>query len=134
MWSLLDELWRSLKRFLLGQAEAADLFLPAVKVDVRAKCRHNPDYAVTIEDLNEWERRHGRIPNESAVIGWTGWDARWGTPAYPNQDAAGVVHQPGFSIPAANWLIEFSAIVGRSPWAIFAWHLETKCLRPVSVH
>jgi kynurenine formamidase len=91
---------------LADQLEPADLFLPAVKIDVRAKCRHNPDYAVTIEDLNDWERRHGRIPNESAVIGWTGWDARWGTPAYPNQDAAGVVHQPGFSIPAANWLID----------------------------
>jgi kynurenine formamidase len=91
---------------LADQLDPADFFLPAVKIDVRHKCRHNPDYAVTIDDIKDWEHRHGRIPNESAVVIWTGWDALWGTPAYPNQDAAGVLHQPGFSIPAVEWLID----------------------------
>jgi kynurenine formamidase len=91
---------------LADDLDPGDLFLPAVKIDVRAKSRHNPDYAVTIDDVKDWERRHGRIPNESAIILWTGWDALWGTPAYPNQDADGVLHQPGFGIPLVNWLID----------------------------
>jgi kynurenine formamidase len=91
---------------LADEMDPADLLLPAVKIDVRAQSRNNPDYAVTIDDLKAWERRHGRIPNESAVIIWTGWDSKWGTPAYPNQDADGVLHQPGFSIPAVKWLID----------------------------
>lgn len=91
---------------LADQLDMADLFLPAVKIDVRDKCRNNPDYEVTIGDIREWERRHGRIPNESAVIIWTGWDRLWGTPAYPNQDAEGVLHQPGFAIPTVRWLID----------------------------
>ena len=60
---------------LADDLDPSDLFLPAVKIDVRAKCRDNPDYAVTIDDLKDWERRHGRIPHESAVVIWTGWDA-----------------------------------------------------------
>jgi kynurenine formamidase len=91
---------------LADQMEPGDLFLPAVKIDVRDKCRDNADYAVTIDDIRDWERRYGRIPNESAVIIWTGWEDRWGTPAYPNLDADGVLHQPGFGVPTVRWLID----------------------------
>jgi kynurenine formamidase len=90
---------------LADQMDPGDLFLPAVKIDIRDKAA-NPDYAVTIEDIKAWERRHGRIPNQSMVILWTGWESRWGTPEYPNQDAEGRIHQPGFSIPAVRWLID----------------------------
>lgn len=91
---------------LADQMDPADLFLPAVKIDVREKSRHNADYAVTIDDIKAWERQHGRIPNGAAVIIWTGWDRLWGTPAYPNQDADGVLHQPGFAVPTVQWLID----------------------------
>jgi kynurenine formamidase len=86
--------------------DPGDLFLPAVKIDVRARCAANPDYAVTVDDLTSWELRYGRIPDQSAVIIWTGWDALWGTPAYLNADPDGVPHQPGFSLAAAEWLVE----------------------------
>jgi kynurenine formamidase len=95
---------------LADQMDPADLFLPAVKIDVRDRCRHNADYAVTVEDIRAWERVHGRIPDQSAVILWTGWDRLWGTAAYPNQDADGVLHQPGFGIPTVQWLIDTGRI------------------------
>jgi kynurenine formamidase len=82
-----------------------DLFRPAVRLDVREQCAADPDYGVTVADLRAFERRHGRIPAEAAVILWTGWDARWGTPAYPNLDGDGVVHQPGFTVEAVRWLL-----------------------------
>src|SRR3954464_10245578 len=42
---------------LADQMKPADLFRPAVKIDVRDKTRHNADYAATIDDLKAWERR-----------------------------------------------------------------------------
>jgi kynurenine formamidase len=88
------------------QLEPGDLFLPAVKIDIREQAAANADYAVTIDDIKNWERANGRIPRQSAVILWTGWEAKWGTPDYPNLDADGVIHQPGFSPEAVQWLID----------------------------
>jgi kynurenine formamidase len=88
------------------QLDAQDLFLPAVKIDIRAKAAHNEDYAITIADLKAFERDHGRIPNGAAVIAWTGWGDKWGTPAYPNLDDEGRIHQPGFGLEAAQWLVD----------------------------
>jgi kynurenine formamidase len=95
---------------LADDLDPDDLLLPAVKVDVRDKCAANPDYAVTIADLAAFERRHGRIPAESMVIIWTGWEDRWGTPAFPNTDAAGVLHQPGFAPGTVRWLLDTGRI------------------------
>ena len=33
-----------------------------VKLDVRAKAAANYDYMVTLDDLREWEKKHGDIP------------------------------------------------------------------------
>ncbi len=92
---------------LADDLDLEDLFLPAVKIDVRDKARNNGDFALSIADIKAWERRHGRIPDESMVILWTGWEYRWtNEKAWYNYDADGVMHQPGFSIDAANWLID----------------------------
>ena len=85
---------------------AQDLYLPAVRIDVRGLVRGNADYEVTVADLRRWERRHGRIPQGAAVILQTGWETRWGTPAYANFDSEGGLHQPGFSLAAAQWLLD----------------------------
>ncbi|MCU7728675.1 cyclase family protein [Actinoplanes sp. KI2] len=97
---------------LADALDVEDLFRPAVKIDVRPRCAEDADYQVTIADLQAWERRHGRIPDESVVIIWTGWDARWGTDAYLNLDATGAMHQPGFGLDAVRWLID-SGRLGR---------------------
>jgi kynurenine formamidase len=92
---------------LADEMDLEDLFLPAVKIDVRDKCHNNGDYALTIHDIKAWEARHGRIPDESMVIMWTGWEYRWrNKKAWYNYDADGVMHQPGFGIDAVNWLID----------------------------
>jgi kynurenine formamidase len=88
------------------ELDAEDLFLPAVKIDVRERAGRDADYEVSVADLQRWEQRHGRIPNEAAVVLWTGWDKRWGTPEFFNFDASGQMHQPGFSLAAAQWLVD----------------------------
>jgi kynurenine formamidase len=85
--------------------DPSDLFRPAVTIDVRERAARDPDYAATVDDLVDFERRFGRIPDEAAVILWTGWSARWGTPAYAGLDGDGVMHQPGFGVEAVRWLL-----------------------------
>ena len=102
--------WSAPGHFTAGAAladdlEPADLCRPAVKIDVRAACARDADFALSIADLQAFERRHGRIPAESVVILWTGWESRWGTPAYLNLGEDGAVHQPGFGLEAVRWLI-----------------------------
>jgi kynurenine formamidase len=93
------------------QLAARDFFFPAVVIDVRTAARANADYAISVGDVKAFERRHGRIPAGAAVIAWTGWQDKWGTPAYFNYGADGeTVHQPGFSIEAARWLLRHRAI------------------------
>ena len=88
------------------QLDPDDLCRPAVKIDIRVRAAADPDYALTVADLQDFERRRGRIPRGAAIILWTGWSARWGTPGYANTDPDGVSHQPGFSPAAVRWLIE----------------------------
>ncbi|OZE74413.1 MULTISPECIES: cyclase family protein [Nocardiaceae] len=95
------------------QLDPQDLFLPAVKIDIREQAAADADYAVTVADLQSWEAMHGPIPAGAAVIAWTGWSSRWGTDAYANADADGVTHQPGFSAEAAQWLIDTGKLADR---------------------
>ncbi|GAA0809795.1 cyclase family protein [Spirilliplanes yamanashiensis] len=88
------------------QLDATDLCRPAVVVDVREQAAADPDHAVTVAELQAFEVSHGRIPDGAAVLLWTGWDTRWGTPAYANADASGTPHQPGFSVAAVRWLLD----------------------------
>ena len=87
------------------QLDPGDLFLPAAKIDIRDKAAADADYGVTIDDVKRWERRYGRIPRGAAVILWTGWEDKWGTDAYANLDADGVIHQPGFLPATVHWLV-----------------------------
>jgi kynurenine formamidase len=83
------------------------LFGPAVVLDVRADGAKNADYQLPGARVEEWEKRHGRIPEGAIVLLRTGWSARWPDAGkYRNQDAQGRMHFPGFSVDAAKLLIE----------------------------
>ena len=88
------------------ELEAGDFFFPAVVLDHRAEAAASPDFAVGVEDVRRWESAHGEIPSRAAVLLLTGYDARWGDPAaYLGADESGVLHYPGFSGAAADWLV-----------------------------
>ncbi|WP_250037447.1 cyclase family protein [Paractinoplanes maris] len=109
---------------LADELDLADLHLPAVKIDVREQCARDPDYAVTVADVERWERVHGRIADESMVIIWTGWDAKWGTAEFTNADADGVPHHPGFAVETARWLLDTGRIGRRGGTGTDAFSLD----------
>ncbi|MFF0493175.1 cyclase family protein [Nocardia sp. NPDC004068] len=85
------------------ELDAEDLFRPAVKIDVRERCGDR-DYAITVADLTAWEAEYGRIPDEAAVVAWTGWDAKWGGPDFVGVGES-FGHQPGFAPETVAWLL-----------------------------
>ena len=92
---------------------AAQLFGPAVVVDVTEAVSADPDYAATAGDLAAWESRNGTIPEGAVVLLRTGWGARWpDQDRYMAVDEGGTLHFPGFSPEAARFLIEERSIRG----------------------
>ncbi|CAI8034168.1 Isatin hydrolase [Geodia barretti] len=95
------------------QYTAAELFKPAVVIDVRDRCRSDQDYALTVEALAQWESRHGKIPPDSLVLLHSGWHQHWNDPdAYLGTDADGTLHFPGFGLDAATLLISERGVAG----------------------
>lgn len=84
----------------------SELIVPAVVVNIADRAARDPDTVVTVDDLRAFERRHGRIPRDSAVLMDSGWAAKVGdADAYRGADADGVLHFPGFGAEATEWLL-----------------------------
>ena len=90
----------------VDELTAADLFGPAVVVDISAQSAADPDYSVSVADLEAWEAEHGPVPPGAIVLLYTGWGERYGDPAaYANLDAEGRPHFPGFSAEVGELLV-----------------------------
>src|ERR1700720_3421609 len=91
----------------VDQIPVKQLFGPAVVIDVRLESGKDADYQLAAARVEEWEKRHGRIPEGAIVLLRTGWSSRWpDVQKYRNQDGKGKMHFPGFSAEAAKLLIE----------------------------
>jgi kynurenine formamidase len=91
----------------VDQIPAKQLFGPAVVLDVRAEGAKDADYRLSVARVEDWEKRHGRIPAGAIVLLRTGWSSRWpNAQKYRNQDAQGQMHFPGFSVETVKLLIE----------------------------
>jgi len=91
----------------VDQIPTKQLFGPGVVLDVRAEAVKDADYQLAPQRVEEWERKHGRIPAGAIVLLRTGWSSRWpDAQRYRNQDAQGRMHFPGFSVDAVRILIE----------------------------
>lgn len=86
------------------------LIVPVVVINVEKKA--DQDYFISKDDVIHFEKQYGKIKEGSLVIGYTGWSKRWhDVHAYRNVDAQGAMHFPGWSIAAAQLLLE-RGIVG----------------------
>ena len=83
------------------------LIAPLVVIDVMQQVKGNPDYELSVEDIARWEQIHGDIRSGSVVLARTGWSGRWHSrDEYRNADKRGVMHFPGYSSDAAQFLVE----------------------------
>ena len=87
------------------------LFGDAYVVDVTAQAAQNPDYQVSVEDLQQAEAARGQIPPTAILLLRTGFSQRWpdaarylGT-AQRGPAAATQLHFPGLHPDAARWLV-----------------------------
>ena len=107
----------------ISSLTAKELISYGVCIDVRDKISQsgNPDYELSVNDILEWENKHGRIPSGSMVCMRTGWGAKFeDNVSYLNQDPneehpfypGGVMRFPGFSHQAALFLCNEREING----------------------
>jgi len=88
----------------------ARLIGPACVIDIRDRCRINPDYRLQPEDIERYERRYGRIPPGAVVLVHTGWGRFYpDLKKYLGSNLRGVakgLHFPGIGAEAARLLVE----------------------------
>ena len=67
---------------------------PACVIDCTSEASANPDYLLTIADIERHEANHGRIPKGAWALMRTDWSKRHDPEAYQNFDETGQ-HTPG---------------------------------------
>jgi kynurenine formamidase len=97
-------------RWSVDQIPLEQLIGEASVVDMSAKAATEPDYQVTVADLEQWEKAHGSL-NGTIVLIRTDYSKRWpdaarylGT-AERGEAAVPKLHFPGLHPEAAKWLI-----------------------------
>ncbi len=93
----------------VDQVPLAKLIGPAVVLDISAQAAGDPDYRLTIEDVELFEAEYGPIPAGAIVLLRTGWSERWPDAlSYLGDDTPGDasrLHFPSFGVAAAELLV-----------------------------
>jgi len=100
----------------VDQIPLEQLMGPGLVVDVTGKCAVNPDYLVSVDDFQNWEKQNGKIPSGSIVFLRTGFGKY-----YPDRrkylgtdergtEAVAKLHFPGLDPNAARWLTQNRSI------------------------
>jgi kynurenine formamidase len=96
----------------VASAPPARLVGPAAVIDKSAEAAQDPDYLLTVADVEAWEAEHGRLPEGGWLLLRTGWDARAGDEAAFLNASDGQPHTPGPDAECARFLAEQRPIVG----------------------
>ena len=91
----------------LDHIPVREMILPLVVLDISDRVGADPDATPSLADVEAWEERHGRIPEDSFVALRSGWNNRWPDgEAMANRDSDGVSHTPGWSSEVLGFLVE----------------------------
>lgn len=99
----------------IAEIEIHRLMGTGVIIDITEKCSSDSDYELIIDDILGFEKKFGRIPEESIIILKTGWYRFFGNKekyynSNPNEFSefinVGVMHFPGYSKEAAEFLVK----------------------------
>lgn len=71
------------------------------------KVKMNSDYALSLDDIHDYEKIYGKIPKGAFVAMRSDWGKRWPSQEkFQNMDEYGEQHYPGWSLEAVKYLIE----------------------------
>lgn len=84
---------------------------PAAVVNCSAEAASNPDWLLTIEHLQAWEAKHGRIPEGAWLLFRTDWSKRKMPEDFVNMREDGP-HTPGPAQATVEWLIHERKVLG----------------------
>ena len=96
----------------LEELDVKNLIVPAVVIDIKEKSKNNIDAELTSEDILNWEKEFGEIPNNACVIMNSGWERHLKSDKFIGLDDEGTKHFPGISLEAATFLVEQRNISG----------------------
>jgi kynurenine formamidase len=95
----------------IDQVPVSQLHGPGVIVDVTRQSAENRDFQVSVSDLENWEKMHGKIPDEAIILLNTGYGKFWndhlkytGT-LRKGKEGVAELHFPGLDPVAAKWLV-----------------------------
>ncbi len=88
---------------LLDKITPDEMVLALCVIDISDKAQKNNDYSVSLNDIKEWEKEYGKIPENSFVALRTDWSKR---DELDNKDNDGNKHYPGWSMAVLKFLIE----------------------------
>ena len=85
----------------LDQIPLREMILPLVVLDITPQLATDPNHAITVQDILEWEKKHGRVPEGAFAALRTDMYKDWGNPErfkrYPF---------PAWSLAAVQFLFE----------------------------
>jgi kynurenine formamidase len=91
----------------VDEIDVKEMLLPLVVLDVHEKVAKNADYTITMQDVEQWEQRHGPVPEGAFVALRTDWSKRWPDMAKMlNLDDKKIGHYPGWSKEVLKYLYE----------------------------
>lgn len=108
---------RYLPQNSVDTVDVQQMIAPACVIDCTAQVTQDPDYLLTVADIEQFEARHGRIPAGAWVLMRTDWSKRLDPVAYQNSDESGQ-HTPGPSVEAVRFLVDERDVLGFGSEAI----------------
>jgi kynurenine formamidase len=113
--------------------DVKNFIAPAVVIDASAEVAANDDWLLTVEFLEAWEAKHGRIPAGAWVLLRSDWSKRTDPAAFLNLKEDGA-HTPGPTQQAVEWLIHERRVHGFGVETIntdagqsYAWPVPYPC-------
>ena len=96
----------------LATLPAANLIGPAIVFDRVAETEADPDYVLTVADLEAWQADHGPFPERSWLFLRTGWDTRAHDQEAFLNASSGQPRTPGFDAACSRMIAEDTPITG----------------------
>lgn len=110
-----------------------DMIAAACVIDASQEVAQNPDFVLTPEFIQEWEKQHGDLEKGSWVLFRTDWSKRSLEKEFTNTDENGLNHTPGPSKAAVEYMISKDVLgfgvetINTDAGMSFTWEMQLPC-------